>query len=450
MKQISFRDPIGKVYESNNRIYRAINKNKKKFFEKLLSEDWYKTLVNEEKIQISYWLKDINNDLNYFNIEHKKFDFPIFPHEMCSEQLYESALLTLEIAIVAFKHKIILTDASAWNVLFDKSKPIFCDITSFEEWKGEKLWFAYGQFCRHYVIPLILAKYLKTNTANLFLTNRDGINPEDAQHLLGFKTIKSFCALEVITLPTIFKNKKFIDINLSKKELNEKIFLNTLYRLKKYILNLKPIINKSIWTEYENSRKHYSLNDLTIKYNFLNEAFKMIKGSVLDLGCNQGEYSYLAEKNGLKVIASDFDQNCLNKLQSNINLENITVCYLDICQPTPAIGWNNKEHRSFLKRSNNKFNLVLCLGLLHHLIVAERIPLNFIFETISTITNEYALIEYIDKDDEKFKEISYFNRDLYSDFTVKVFEKNVLKKFIIIKKVNLEYLKRTLYLIKKI
>ena len=189
MKQISFRDPIGTVYESNNKIYRAINKNKKKFFEKLLSEDWYKTLVNEEKIQISYWPEETNNDLNYFNIEHKKFDFPIFPHEMCSEQLYESALLTLEIAIVAFKHKIILKDASAWNVLFDKSKPIFCDITSFEEWQGEKLWFAYGQFCRHYIIPLILSKYLKINTASFFLTNRDGINPEDAQHLLGFKTI---------------------------------------------------------------------------------------------------------------------------------------------------------------------------------------------------------------------------------------------------------------------
>ena len=87
-KKISFRDPSGLVFVSNGKIIRAIHKSKKEFYKKLFNENWYKILVEQKKIQLSTIIDDSNNILDdfkkkndasdYFFVEHKKFNFPIF------------------------------------------------------------------------------------------------------------------------------------------------------------------------------------------------------------------------------------------------------------------------------------------------------------------------------------------------------------------------------------
>ena len=458
MHQTSFRDPTGTVFKDKKRIIRQIKNDEKEFYQKLFDQNWYKKLVSEKKIQSTNIINEIDSNLkinediineNYFLTEHKFFDFPIFVHEMCSEQLYESALLTINIAIEAFHHKIILKDASAWNIVFDGPRPTFIDITSFEQWRGETLWFAYGQFCRHFIIPLILSKKLNLKISDLFLVNREGINPESAYDMLGTKAFFNFISLETVVLPKIFSKKK-TKYTKSEKKFNNKIFLKTLERLKKYVENLKPNKLTSIWSNYEDDRSHYSFNDLSIKKSSLEKIFQKSNGLVLDLGCNIGEYSKLATYNGLKVISTDFDEGCLNELQSSLKFENISVCKLNIAQPSPSIGWRNQEHLSFLERSYGNFHLVLCLGLLHHLLVSERIPLNYIIDLISNISQKYAVIEYIDKNDKKFLDISKFNRELYEYFNIDFFEKSLKDKFVVLEKITLKIAKRTLYFLKKI
>ena len=53
----SFRDPSSFIIESNNQILRAIEKQKKNFYENLFKEKWYQNLVNDKKIQSSEWIK---------------------------------------------------------------------------------------------------------------------------------------------------------------------------------------------------------------------------------------------------------------------------------------------------------------------------------------------------------------------------------------------------------
>jgi hypothetical protein len=455
--QKSFRDPSGFVIESNGEVFRGIFSHKEIFYKNLFSADWYKNLVDDNKIQPSSWRHSNDLDDQYVWIKHQKFNFPLFPHEITAEQLYKSALLTIEIAKKSLDNNFILKDASAWNVVFDDGKPIFCDVTSFEAYCGDSLWVAYGQFCRHFIIPLLLHKYLKMSPAKLFLTSRDGVKPKDAKHLLRWSSITSLAALEAVLLPSLVaesgkSNGCLIKTNKEYSELNKTILSNTFNRLEKYIRKLQPsrMAQKSTWSEYESDRYHYSSEDLDAKFLFVKESLKLCNGPVLDLGCNQGQYSQLASSFGLKVVATDFDENSLIKLESKKTAPNISVSVLNICQPTPAIGWDNREHISFLEKAKNYFEIVLCLGLIHHMLVTERIPLPLIVDTLACCSNKFLLIEWIEPDDEKFKEISSYEEDLYIFLSSSYFESSITTKFKIINKVKLQQAKRSLYLLEKV
>ena len=453
----SFRDPSGFVIIEGDRVYRAIKKDIASNYRELFLEAWYLKLVEDGKIQRSIWVESESLDKQFDWVEHPKFVFPLFPHEICAEQLYESALLTIEIAQIAFENGYILKDASAWNVVFDQGSPIFCDVTSFEVYDKKSLWHAYGQFCRHFIIPLLLYKYLKISPAQLFLSYRDGVPPAQARKMLGYRALFNGAAIETVYLPAYLESSRS-QKNSAKEgagaHIGDKIYKDMLTRLGGYVRKLRPFnqISKSTWSDYEAERAHYSESDLDEKQVFVNEALRMCppSGSVLDLGCNQGEYSLLAAGLGLKTVATDFDETALIKLQARSKSEGVSVGLLNICQPTPAIGWNNEEQRSFLDKSKGHFDLVLCLGLIHHLLMTERIPLNQVCDFLLRLTKQYLLIEWVDSEDEKFQQISLFSQDLYRDLTQHNFESMIGKKFKIINKKSLIKARRTFYLLEKI
>src|SRR5262249_61559144 len=66
---------------------------------------------------------------------------------------------------------------------------------------------------------------------------------------------------------------------------------------------------------------------------------------------------------------------------------------VDIAQPSPAGGWRNQEHLSFLSRCEKRFDCVLMLGMIHHLLVSERVPLKSILELANDLTTEVLILE---------------------------------------------------------
>jgi hypothetical protein len=173
------------------------------------------------------------------------------------------------------------------------------------------------------------------------------------------------------------------------------------------------------------------------------------RGNVLDLGCNQGQYSLLAADFGLSAVATDFDEVALIKLQARHKSGRISVGLLNICQPTPSIGWNNNEQRSFLEKGREHFDLVLCLGLIHHILLVERIPFESICDFLTGLTKQYLLVEWVDAEDEKFQEISLYSQDLVPSLSCQNFELVFEKIFKIIAKNPLRNAKRILYLFEK-
>ena len=286
----------------------------------------------------------------------------------------------------------------------------------------------------------------------MFQMNRDGIHPFYALKHLGLKVFKSLIYLEFILLPYIFRSAKINKIDKTSKnlEINKKILLSILERLKKKLLKLEPS-TESFWSNYTENRTHYSNKDITIKKNIIEEFFKFNKGKVLDIGCNTGEFLFLAAKNSIEAHGIDIDENSINYIQKNIDSNNISVSHINISNPTPALGWDNRETFGYLEKNNNYFDTVIFFGIVHHLVVTDRIPLEKIIELLLKLTKKNLIFEFVSKNDEKFIDIASINLNLYKNFTKDNFEKIIVKTFKIIKIYNLDYNpNRYIYILEKI
>ena len=51
------------------------------------------------------------------------------------------------------------------------------------------------------------------------------------------------------------------------------------------------------------------------------------------------------------------------------------MCIRDRARPTPAVGWCNTESLPLLERARDRFDCVMMLGILHHLLLADQIPM---------------------------------------------------------------------------
>ncbi len=105
---------------------------------------------------------------------------------------------------------------------------------------------------------------------------------------------------------------------------------------------------------------------------------------------------------------------------------------IDIARPSAAWGWANTEFPSFLDRARERFDCVLMLALLHHLIVDERIPLPWIFDLTAQLTRRLLIAEYVDPADPQFQAVARGRGALHRNLTVAAFEDAVHERFIVV------------------
>jgi len=186
----SYRDPSGFVFNYQGEIYRQINRSFQKDFEAFIHSGLYRSLVNE-KLLISHEVVEQNftaNDTGFATLKPEKVEFISYPYEWSFSMLKDAALLTLQLALKALDHGMILKDASPYNVQLHKGKMTFIDTLSFEQYKEGEPWTAYRQFCENFVAPLALMHYVGLPTQQLLLVHPDGIPLQYATKLLPFKS----------------------------------------------------------------------------------------------------------------------------------------------------------------------------------------------------------------------------------------------------------------------
>lgn len=449
----SFKDPDGFLYYENNEVYRQIVSGKQGFYKDLLERPILKKLMEESKFVQTESIVE-GGDIVF---KHERLELVTYPYDWSILQFIDAACFTLDFQIELLNDDLCLKDASPYNVLFKNNQAIFVDLTSIIENKKSKIWLALNQFLENFFYPIIINYEKDISHSDILKSNINGINAEKTERILG-KTTSHLKYFIELALPRSLNNKTQDAQSKIKQEAginnnNQQIILSLLKaKLVKIRKNFKTKKMKSAWASYTEDI-HYGQSNYAQKQEvFISMLEKIQAKKVLDLGSNNGDFSFLAETTGREVISIDFDPVCISHIYEKAKEEGskVTAIQSDLSNPSASIGWRNLERKSLLERleSNYKANLVLALALLHHLLVTSRIPLEEILKLLHSLTNEYLIIEFIKPEDEKFQQLLSTRENIYNDLSETHFEEQYSQDFTCVEKQQLTQ-SRTLYLLKK-
>ncbi|MCA9324350.1 SAM-dependent methyltransferase [Candidatus Saccharibacteria bacterium] len=456
----SFRDPEGYVVSHKGKILRVVGRSEKENYDKLMDSGLYDKAVSKKLLVNHKEIKDISSVIKdqkvYKILEPSQIPIISYPYEWSFDQLKDAALLTLDLLKLAVEHGMTLKDASAYNVQFVGSNPIFIDTTSFEI-REDTPWVGYKQFCEHFLVPLSLMKYndqylhrmprlfidgVPLHVAVKVLPARARLNAGIAQHV--FLHARSQARHQKAGAKHIEQGKKLVKVPKMSKFQQ----LAIIDSLRRTVKSLSPRKMETEWGDYYDFT-NYNRKSFSEKQKLVEKLIKKAnpKKSVWDFGANNGEFSSIASRNNIYTVAFDIDPNAVNKNYNQFKGdENMLPLLLDLTNPSPSIGWGLEERASIIDRGPS--DLLMALALIHHISIGNNVPFPQVAKFFSEC-GKNLIIEFVPKGDSKVDTLLSTRKDIFDNYNEEDFEKAFNQYFKIVEKVKIPKSKRTLYLMRR-
>lgn len=408
----TFRDPAGSLRIEGERVLRRVREEPARAALDFLDSDLAQQWVADGRLIPT---RTLEQDAGERTLEHPRIFFPSYPWEWTPSAWIAAADLTLDLCEALLPRGLILKDATPLNILFEGTQPVLVDVLSIDRQDAESpVWLAYAQFVRTFLLPLLAYETLGWPLA-ASLERRDGYEPADLAPHLGRwqKWREPFRSL--VTLPlALEKNgagQSAVPVRRSAAEASAVLRRNLSglrSHLRRLAASLQSRRSASRWGDYAESADHYGAEDQRQKREFVREALTAKRPAhVLDLGANSGVYSRIAVECGAAVVAWDTDVPASERNWAEAQRQRLPIQPLiaNPARPTPAVGWRNAESLSLLDRARGRFDCVLMLGFLHHLLLAEQIPLTAIVLWLRDLTTRWAIVEWVPATDPRFKDL---------------------------------------------
>ena len=459
----SFRDPSGYVFRRGQDIFRALDEDSFGVLRRLVANGTFAQLIQEQAIVRTQFVEDpeltetLSSEHPGFQqfLRHEPLDPITYPYEWPISMLADAAALTLDLQMRLLSSGCSLKDATPYNIQFMNGRPVFIDLSSFERPRRLDLWFALGQFAQMFTFPILLCRYAGWDLRSYFLANLGGLGIEEvARNFSLLRRLRPRLLLD-LTLPLwlhrwVEKGQRARREVLDKRRDNPRPQVLNLRRLRSKITKLASSHKPSgVWSEYARVC-NYDETAERAKQSLVAEFLKARRPKrVLDLGCNTGAYSRLAAENGATVLAVDSDHDAVEVLYRRLreNPAPISPMVVDLCNPSPAIGYMNRERPAFLDRV--AADCVLALALMHHLLVSGNLPLAAIRDMMLAMTRRDLVLEFIPPEDDMFRRLLKFRVDLFDGLTLERCREVFLGRFRLLKEEPVPHSTRTLLFLTK-
>jgi hypothetical protein len=451
----SFRDPAGFVFRRDGVLFRQVNEVHRRHFDLLMSSGLYDALTTAALLIPHEVVDDEPAAAGaYLVIRPRPVGFVSYPYEWSFSQLRDAALATLRIQSAALDHGMTLRDASAFNVQFDRGRPLLIDTLSFEVLVEDRPWIAYRQFCQHFLAPLALMSYRDARLGLFLREHLDGVPLDLAAQLLP-----KGARLRPPLLLHLFSHAKSQRKHATDEapaarsgrasRFSMQAFRGLLDSLRSGIEGLSLPDGFSEWRNYYDEATHYSDQASAHKEELVDACIaEVAPETVWDLGANVGRFSRLATARGIPTVAFDVDPACVDEAYRRASSENETrllPLVLDLANPSPAIGWANRERMTVAERG--PADLVLALALVHHLAIGNNVPLASLAAFFAEI-GRHVVIEFVPKQDEKVQRLLMNREDVFPTYSVEGFERSMSGHFDVLRKLPIHDSPRTLYLLR--
>lgn len=454
----SFRDSAGFLFREDGVLYRQVTRAGLEDYRRLMDSGLYAALVKRG------WLIDHDEGALQASgpteepvLRPREIPFVSWPYEWCFSQLKAAALLTLDIAAEALEHGMILRDASAYNVQFIGLRPVFIDTLSFGRYESGP-WLAYRQFCQHFLAPLVLMARRDVRLLGLMQRHIDGIPLDLAARLLPCSSRLSPLEFLNIHMHAWLQQRHAGDAeNATGSGATRRAAGLGSHQIGALIDGLRRGIARIVWrpgrTAWSNyyEESNYSDESLDAKSRLVEQFLDRIPGKpelVLDLGANTGRFSRISGRRAY-TLACDMDAvaveaNYHSLIQGNSVLsQQILPLVLDLTNPSPSLGWAGTERSGFFEREHA--DVVLALALVHHLAVANNVPLEKVARLFAE-AGRCLIVEFVPKSDSQVQRLLARREDIFPDYNAEGFERAFSAHFSIEARQSIPGSHRTLYL----
>jgi hypothetical protein len=462
----SFRDPSGFLFSRNGILYRQINRGYEKEYARLMESGLYAKLVKAglliPHLEVDSAAAEAGSSSDrdhpqsgacFKIIQPERVPFISYPYEWSFGQLKSAALATLSIQKRALQADMSLKDASAYNIQFVRGKAMLIDTLSFELYQEGEPWVAYRQFCQHFLAPLALMALKDVRLNQLLRLYIDGVPLDLASGLLPIQSRINFGLLTHIHVhASAQKRYSGADVKTQRGSMGRQAMLGLVESLESTISKLHWIPHGTEWGNYYDIT-NYSEAAFEHKKGLVSEWAQRLKPSVVwDFGANNGTFSRLvgaANATGAHVVSFDVDPAAVEQnyqRSKKAKEQNILPLLLDLTNPSPAIGWANRERDSLGARG--PADLVLALALIHHLAISNNVPLPQLVDFFAE-TGKWLMIEFVPKSDSQVQKLLVSRQDIFPDYTREGFEAAFKVQFQIHEAVEIHESARVLYLMQR-
>lgn len=433
----SFRDPSGYVFQHRGRVFRAVDAAAAGLLRDLEAQGHLGRWSQEGLVVGTRFVADpsLLAELSAAHpgfaafVEHDRIEPITYPYEWSPSMLADAGRLTLRLQGELIQLGLSLKDAAAYNVQFVRGRPVFIDLTSIEKPARLDLWFALGQFNRMFLYPLLLVKHAGWDLRSYFLANLDGRSTLQVGQAFPWRQRWSPALVLDVGLPFALEKKvKAGKASAPKPPAaatagapagHPAAQQMTLRRLDKKIAALAAAIApETVWGDYVQICSYDAAAEASKKALVREFLMQAKPASVLDVGCNTGDYSRIAADCGASVLATDFDVGAVEQMYRRLRTEPAAIVpmVVDIANPSPGIGYLNAERPSFLERARP--DCVLALAVIHHLLVGANLPMAAIRDLFAAIAQQHLVLEFVPTDDVMFRKLIEFRVNLFDSVTL--------------------------------
>lgn len=449
----SFRDPAGFLFSQGGQLYRQVNREYGPQYDQLLGSGLYGELV-EAGLLIPH--REVEMEcpepaLAYKIIQPEQIPFVSYPYEWAFSQLRDAALLTLEILQRALAFEMSLKDSSAYNIQFWRGRPVLIDSLSFEAYREGEPWLGYRQFCQHFLGPLALMAHTDVRLNALLQRYIDGIPLDLTSALLPARSRFRFGLATHIHLHA--RSQKHFGARdgarPTRRQMSRMQFRGLIDSLRRAVEKLTWEPAGTEWADYAGDTS-YSPRAWQHKIDTVSRFLTLTKPAIVwDLGANTGVFSRIAAAGGALTISADGDPGCVEINYRRCVQEGETQVLpllLDLTNPSPGIGWENRERASFMARG--PADAVMALALVHHLAIGNNLPLARIADFFGQ-SGRWLIVEFVPKSDPQVQRMLMTREDIFPGYTRVGFENQFCGYFTIRERVQLEDSDRVLYLMER-
>ena len=447
----SFRDPSGFLFWRNGEIYRAVLEPYQRQLEAATASGLYATCI-ADKLLLPFEAVDGGSDAGatIAVLKPRQLSLITYPYEWCFDQLKDAAIATLGLHLRALEQQMILKDASAYNIQFVDGRPCLIDHLSFDLLSEHGMWPAYGQFCRHFLAPLALMSYVDLGLGRLAQLYIDGIPLELAASLLPWRTrLSPGLSMHLHLHARLLAKHAGARHKITGRRLSSNALAGIAKSLLALVRSLSPKNQTTEWGAYY-ADTNYSDEALAAKQRIVREMVALAKPvTIWDVGANNGAFARAVADLAREIVCMDVDPQAVNANYlacRNDGATNILPLIADCTNPSPAIGFSNKERLALDDRGSP--DLIMALALIHHLAISHNLPFAHLARHFAGRC-EHLLIEFVAKSDSQVHRLLANRKDIFRDYSEERFREVFSDYFSIVLERSIPETRRTLYLMRR-